>query len=743
MGILSRGGGGSKVGDGYVKIKPDATGFGDELESSVGKEANNRAGLMGSKASAAFAGAFAAGAATIGKGVFDFADFDAGMREVFTLMPDITDKAMADMTGQVKDFASEFGVLPNDVIPALYNSISAGVPADNVFSFIETAQQLAKGGVTDLNTAVDGLSSVVNAYGEDVISAEQASDLMFTAVKGGKTTVDELAGSLFNVTPTASALGVEFGNVTAALATMTAAGTPTSVATTQLRQLLVELSKDGSKAAAVFEDMAGESFSEFIEGGGNLQNALNIMDDAAVESGKSLADMFGSVEAGSAALSLTGANSEKFFNELQAGQDAAGATTEAFETMNTGLSATMDRLRARFAVALVNLGESLAPSIEQIGNAVAGLVEVFTKLPAPMQTGIILFATLTAGALAFAGPMLKVIKLGGQMSKMFSVLAANPWVLVALAIVAAGVLIYKNWDTIVEKLGAAWDWIVDATEEVADFFTDTWTATTGWVVDAWEDMTGAITEFAGEIWSAVTETFGAIADFFLEWWPYILGVFTGGIGLVVGLVIQNWDAIWSKTQEVTGAIVGFFTTAWNSVWSTVQSVGGQVVGFITGIPTTIAGAFTTLAETITAPFRTAFNSIKSLWNSTVGGFGFSVPGWIPGVGGNSFNIPSMANGGVLTAPTLFLGGEYLNANRDPEIVSPRSMMRDTVVEALGQAGGGSGLTVETVLHVDAGVDEARFARMLETASTEIVRVVQRELDRQRTAKGQPSGAVAA
>src|SRR5258707_1301082 len=82
----------------------------------------------------------------------------------------------------------------------------------------------AVGGVTSLETAVDGISSTVNAYGDKVITATQASDLMFTAVKVGKTTFDELSKSLFNVNPAAAALGVKFQDVTAALASMTAQG---------------------------------------------------------------------------------------------------------------------------------------------------------------------------------------------------------------------------------------------------------------------------------------------------------------------------------------------------------------------------------------------------------------------------------------------------------------------------------------------------------------------------------------
>ena len=92
-------------------------------------------------------------------------------------------------------------MIPGEVLPALYQAISAGVPSDNVFDFLETANKAAVGGITDLSTSVDGITSVVNAYGSDVISAAEASDLMFTAVKEGKTDFGQLSDSLFQVIP--------------------------------------------------------------------------------------------------------------------------------------------------------------------------------------------------------------------------------------------------------------------------------------------------------------------------------------------------------------------------------------------------------------------------------------------------------------------------------------------------------------------------------------------------------------
>lgn len=645
---------GNRVGRGVVPIEPDVDGFGPALEKGIAKEGGPASKRAGDKVSRAFAGAFAAGVAGITKSVFDFAGFDKGMNEVFTLMPGITGDAMDQMSEQVKDFATDFKVLPTDVVPALYQSLSAGVPADNVFDFLEVSQKLAKGGVTDLTTAVDGLSSVVNAYGSDVLSASDASDMMFTTVKLGKTNISELSASLFQVIPTAAGLGVTFGDVSASLAAMTLQGVPTSVATTQLRQLLVELSKEGSAAAGVFEDFAGKTFRDFIAGGGNMQDALQIMEAGAAETGVSISDMFGSVEAGAAALTLTGGGTEAFTNALDAMAGSAGATDAAFATMDQGIGATFDSLKARFAVTMLNIGEAIAPTVGAFGDGILLLLELFGKLPGPMQGVVAILATMTLGLVAFAKPILNAITLFGKLGKVFSLLAANPWVLVVASLVAITYLIIRNWDDVKQA--------------------------------------------AGELYNTILEVFDGIAAAVSAAWQWV---------------------------------VGTTTAAWGAVWGTVSSVGQAVVGFIVAIPTAIADAFGTLADVISAPFRAAFGIIKDLWNSTLGGFGFNVPDWIPFLGGKSFTIPSMAQGGILSGPQLFLGGEYPGAATNPEIVAPQSIMRETVIDALATDGAGA-LTVEMHMHVTSEVRDPEF---FERRATEMTRVVVRELERTGRGRG--------
>jgi len=375
----------------------------DDAKKSV-TSLSDGVGKLGKIAAGAIVGAGTAIATFSVQSLQAFGSFQQGMNEVFTLLPNASQGAMDKMTGDMKAFMQETGRLSSEAIPALYQSISAGVPADNVFEFMRQANDMARGGVTTLETAVDGLSSVVNAYGADVIDVGRVSDLMFSAVKGGKTTIEELSRNLFNVTPIAAGLGLSFDNITAAAAAMTSQGIPTNVTMTSLRQLLVEVSKEGTKVSDTFKDVAGKSFKDFIADGGNLKEALDLLKQSAEDSGIGINDLFGSVEAGTAALALAGSGAKKFGDELAAAANSAGATDKAADTMAGSLTATFDRALTAVELLKVTLGEKLAPAlVPALEMIVRKINDVVTLLDSKKSEGF--FSNLATGAKWWSGEM--------------------------------------------------------------------------------------------------------------------------------------------------------------------------------------------------------------------------------------------------------------------------------------------------------------------------------------------------
>ena len=335
-------------------------------------------GKLGTVASGALVAAGAALAKFAAESVKTATQFEKGMAEVFTLLPGISQGAMGAMTEQAKQAAKEMGVLPSELLPALYDSLSAGIPPDNVFSFLEAANAAAVGGVTDIGTAVDGLSSVVNAYGQDVISVGEASDVMFTAVRLGKTNFEQLSNSLFNVIPTAASLGVSFQDVAQNLSALTAAGVPTSVATTQLRQAFIEASKSGTKLDQALRDLHGKGFADLIASGMTSSQIFLSLRESMPE--QQFRDLFGSVEAANAALGITNDTAQGVIDSFTG---VSGATDAAAETMRNTAAQVDKELAAAFEVLKITIGDELTPEVVEFKRALIDVIDVTIKTVGP------------------------------------------------------------------------------------------------------------------------------------------------------------------------------------------------------------------------------------------------------------------------------------------------------------------------------------------------------------------------
>ena len=105
----------------------------------------------------------------------------------------------------------------------------------------------------------------------------------------------------------------------------------------------------------------------------------------------------------------------------------------------------------------------------------------------------------------------------------------------------------------------------------------------------------------------------------------------------------------------------------------VRKVVDNVFGFIKDVVMGSIQVITTYVQTVLGVYKTIFNTIASLWNNTIGKLSFSFPSWVPGIGGKGFsvpNIPMLAEGGIVTRPTLAMIGE----GGGPEAVIPLSKM---------------------------------------------------------------------
>ena len=390
-------------------------------------------------------GALAVGAS---RSVTDANNLAIGLREVVTLTGetgDVANKTFGDFSSLIADVSNEFGIAQSVLTGGLYQALSAGVPTGNALEFMQVASKAAIAGVTDVETAVDGLTTIINAFGLNTEEAQSVADSMFAAVKGGKTTFEELSASLFNVGPAAAAAGVSFEEVNAAIATMTAAGVPTAQATTQIRAALVGLQKPSKELNAIFQSLGYESAQVAIEQEG-LGFALDAVKDASNGSNGTLQQLLGSVEAVSAVNIIAGTGAGKFADELERQSSAAGSVDAAFSEIDK--SRVLERQAVAFENMGIAIGRVLIPAMEivvPILTAFAGWVEDNSVVAAVLAgiLGALAVAILAVNFALNANPIVKVITLIAALSA--AVLLLINWL----------VSLYGGWDKLFQDI-ATW-----------------------------------------------------------------------------------------------------------------------------------------------------------------------------------------------------------------------------------------------------------------------------------------------
>lgn len=303
--------------------------------------------------------------------------FSDAMAEVTTLLSDTS--GIDQLTNAARQLGAEFGKAPTEQAKALYNIISAGAATSAVaIDTLTAANKLAVGGVTDVATAADGLTSILNAYGAAVGSATDVSDALFVAMRAGKTTIGELSASIGKVAPIAANAGVAIEDVLAATAALTKGGISTKESITGLRAILATILKPSVEATEQAKALGIEFNATALKAKG-LNTFLADLTTAVGDNQDAMAKLFGGVEALVPVLALTGAGAKDYGDILADMGVKAGQTEKAFNAIADSPGFKLDQLLQTMKDEALGLGlallETLSPAIVLLTRNFSLLVE--------------------------------------------------------------------------------------------------------------------------------------------------------------------------------------------------------------------------------------------------------------------------------------------------------------------------------------------------------------------------------
>lgn len=675
--------------------------IGAKKESSLNKAclgASNDLASLGQTAKTAgkiAAGAMVAAAtavATLGTAaVKSAAEYEAQLANVSTLLTGTEAEVAArtaEIGDQVLEISNRTGVATADLTDGMYQVVSAFGDSADAAAILETAAKSAAAGNATTTDSINLLSAVTKGYGDTSAEAvQQAADLAFATVRLGQTSFPELAAGMGKVIPLASTLGLEQEQLWGAMATLTGVTGSTAEVVTQMKATMQAFLSPSKNMQAALKNMGYESGQALLESKG-LQGSLDALKDAVGGNELAFAGLFSSVEAQTAVLAMAGNQAENLTSKTAEMYEATGAANTAFERQTNNLKYDIQMIKNLGANFLTQLGTNILPYVREFAEAALPVVSEALEKIGGYMTGTIIPAAETAvkwisehrtlilalaAGIATAVAAYKAYKVAitaynavmavykvvtaasatGTFTLAGAMTALNLPVLAVVAAiglaVAAGILIYKNWDKIKAKaveLGAK-------------------------ISEVWGNIKTGVSEAVANLVSAFQSNFPLLSAYLSGWWKSV-------------------SAAWENVKAIFANIIDFvqnvFAGNWSAAWDNIVAIFGNVFGMIVN-----------LAK---APINGVISAINWVLEK-INSISVTIPDWVPGVGGKTlgFNIPTipaLAAGGIATAPTLAQIGE----GGEPEAVLPLSKLAallDEWTKPKPTPGGGTGGGGETVV----------------------------------------------
>lgn len=375
------------------------------------------------------------------------------------------------------------------------------------------------------------------------------------------------------------------------------------------------------------------------------------------------------------------------------------------------------------------MGPSLAKVIEVVADALVGLLGFIADHPQVLVAFGAAFLAISAVMAAVSAPMTLLI------TGISALVGALVWFFTETD---AGKTIVKTVWEFLKGLGEEFKRLGPIINQVKDFLVSAFKENLPQIMEIWEKLkktVGSVMEYihtyVKTAVDVVISLWGIFGDTILAnaraAFGMILGVISGALDIIrgifnvfTGLLTEDWVKVWDgiKTilsgawKVITSIISGAWTMIRNNIALTLSLVSSaisgtwdKIVAYMKGIPGRITGAAKGMWDGVLSAARSVFNAVARLWNSTLGKIRFTVPTWIPGVGGASFafpQVPMLANGGIIKARPggqMFIGGE---AGED-EVVAPLSRLANlgggrtpVIIEFHGGNGGLDDLLFETL-----------------------------------------------
>lgn len=603
--------------------------------------------------------------------------------------------ATAEQLERIKNKARELGANTKHSALAAASGFevlsAAGIGVEDQLVAIDPVLTLATAGFTDIDKAAKLNTDTLGAWGLGVEHAGEATDLLIGAANKSKQSIATLSASLKDAGPVAHAAGASIGDVLALQGILAKGGITGGKAGTDTRNMFSRLQAPGKKAQAMLKRLRVET----KDADGNLRKMSAIMADLSggldskfgagkggAKRQKILKEIFGE-RSTAAAMQIMAASVDGSLAKMQGDIETFDAKAAA-ALAGANTKGAMAQAKSAYEELQIVAGDELLPVASELLDVFTSMARV-TGTWAKKNTGLVKTLMLMASALAavgmIMGPVMRgaaaivklakyarlafaalkgaVLALSTAFRTMAASLLANPitWVVIGVvALIAAGVLLWKNWDRVGEFFRRLWERMPGPVQSAlrlisapirllvagAKWLAANWRKAWDWIVDTvrgagaflsskFEEITGAPADIMA-LWTPVGE-------FFTDLWDGIVSAFDRAIGYIsdkiggIGTEIENLER--SLPAWVTGreeVLAGGALDRARAIQASAANGGGYT-------PESLGAAAGGLASTFGGSLRIVLASesggaptVASSESSTSGNAGITLDTGFQGVG---------------------------------------------------------------------------------------------------------------
>ncbi|MGC3364352.1 phage tail tape measure protein [Enterococcus faecium] len=558
-------------------------------------------------------------------------DFEAQMSRVKAISG-ATGDTFEQMKQQAIDLGAKTAFSAKESAAGMENLASAGFSAQEIMKAMPGLLDLAAVSGGDVALASENTATALRGFGLEASEAGHVADVFARAAADTNAEVGDMGEALKYVAPVANSMGISLEETAAAIGIMSDAGIKGSQAGTTLRGALSRLARP-TKAMQDTMDNLGVSFYDADGKMKPLKTQVELLKKAfegltPEQQQNALVTLYGQ-ESLSGMMALIDKGPDSLGKLTKSLKDSDGAADDMARTMQDNMNSSIEQMFGAFESAAIVIQKILAPSIKKVADAISGLVEKFVSAPESTQKLIVAIGLIVAAI----GPLIFMIgsviiwinrvkvALALMGTSMSGVILPVLGIVAAIsALIAIGVLVYKNWDKIAAFGKQVWKNITMFVSDTANSIKKVWKSTGEWFNNLWK----SIKEGADNVWTTIQEAPGKAADWIKNKWTETKEFFSNLWSNIANSASEMWNSLKEGVVSVIDDLVssasekweGFkntISTSWKTITSKIKSGFDFILKYIGPFVSSFSDVFSNIVKAITSIFAEVKNIIVNAW----------------------------------------------------------------------------------------------------------------------------------